>query len=159
MNRSQSHCLQWSPDSTAAAYAVDDEIIIHYTSPGTSVRVLPGCGCNPMICFSPASSHILVAGRATASAAKAAFVATPKPPTASAPDTLSWKGLVRHVAWGHRGHAAITSIGERTGKLALYRVTDGPTLHELDTPHAGRPPHAAPLCWLWTRAAGSAWLR
>ena len=44
--------------------------------------------------------------------------------------------MVRHVAWGYRGHAAITSIGERTGKLALYRVTDGPTLqplHELDT--------------------------
>ena len=160
---SQSHRLQLSPDGTAA-YAADDEIVLHCTSSGASVRVRPDCGRNPMICFSPSSSHLLVAGQATASAAKAAFVANPKPPTASASGTLSWVGVVRQVAWGTQGHAAITSIGERTGKLALYRVTEGPPCSPCTswTPAAcwktSASRHAAPLCRLWTRAAGSAWL-
>ena len=129
-------CLQWAPNGTVVAYGTK-KVIIHRISSGASTAVQPQCGDKPMVCCAPDSSHLLVTGTVGADGTvKAAFVSTEKPHTASAPETLTWKGMVRQVAWGSQNHAAISSIGEQHGKVAVYTVTPGPELqplHELST--------------------------
>ena len=132
-------CLQWVPNSTLVAFGTDNlaDVIMYRISSGASTAVQPRCGDKPMVCCAPDSSHLLVAGTVGADGTvKAAFISTEKPHTASVPETLTWKGMVRQVAWGSQNHAAISSIGEQHGKVAVYTVTSGPELqplHELNT--------------------------